>query len=43
MIVYEKYTHSRTRSFLYIERFWGIFGLATPYMGTKMWYAFRLA
>jgi hypothetical protein len=36
MIVYEKNTHSRTRSFLYIERFWGISSLATPYMGVKV-------
>jgi hypothetical protein len=36
MIVYEKNTHSRTRSFLYIERFWGISSLATPYMGAKV-------
>ena len=42
MIVYEKNTHSSTRSFLYIEGFWGILGLATPYMGAKVWYASRL-
>jgi hypothetical protein len=42
MIVYEKNTHSRTRSFLYIESFLGILSLATPYIGAKMWYAFRL-
>ena len=43
MMVYEKNTHSRIRSFLYIERFWGFFSLATPYMGAKVWYVFRLA
>jgi hypothetical protein len=42
MMVYEKNTHSRTRSFLYIERFWGILSIAAPYMGTKVWYVFRL-
>ena len=43
MIVYEKNTHSRTQSFLYIERFLGFLSLVTSYMGAKVWYVFRLA
>ncbi len=43
MIVYEKVSYSRIRSFLYIECFWGIFSFSTPYMGAKVWYVSRLA
>jgi len=42
-MIVEKNTHSRTQSFLYMERFWGFLSLATPYMGAKVWYVFRLA
>jgi hypothetical protein len=42
MIVYEKNTipvHGHS----YIERFWGGFSLATPYMRAKVWYVLRPA